>query len=159
MNIKLLLIVGLAFMAGLTVFSFLSPSADNAGKSVALTVQGDCELSTDSVCTALDNEGHKVSFSLSPRPVPLLKDVQVVATVQGLQHIRTAQVSIEGVNMYMGIQIIPLEIAAAAAESRLSGTMQLPICTSRIMEWKATLILQTADKVYRAAFPFTTTAS
>lgn len=159
MSYKFILPVGLAFIAGLIAFSLLFPA--NRSHAEVLTLSGDCNLSEQPVCEAGDSNVRKVSFSLSPRPVPLLKDVSVDATVRGITGIRTAQVNIEGINMYMGIQIIPLLVEpqiTAEQESRLSGTLQLPVCTSRIMEWQATLTIQTADKTYQAAFPFTTTA-
>lgn len=157
MNIKLLLITGLAFGAGLIGFSLFS--FDSGAAHSTLTLQSECNLSSDEVCVAQDQTGHRVSISLSPRPVPILKDVQVTAAVMGFEAIRTARISIEGLNMYMGIQIIPLQIAQNKdADIQLTGSLQLPICTSQMMEWQATLILQTENREYRAAFPFTTTS-
>lgn len=157
MNIKLLAITGLAFVFGIAVFSFLSPD-NGSGQVNRLSLQADCDLSNQPVCEARDNRGHAVSLSLSPRPVPILKDVEVSATTQGLQDIRTAQLVVEGVNMYMGIQVVPLTFdkAFVSETGHFSGILQLPICTSSTMEWKATLILQSENGEYQAAFPFTT---
>ncbi|PIE00354.1 MAG: hypothetical protein CSA79_04200 [Thiothrix nivea] len=159
MNPKFILAVGLAFVAGVVVFSALF--SINHSSVENLILQGDCNLSDHPLCEARGNHTYSVSLGLSPRPIPLLKDIEINATVQGLVDVRTAQVSIEGINMYMGIQIIPLAVETtdnAGQEVRLTGKMQLPVCTSSVMEWQATLRIQTENKTYQAAFPFTTTA-
>lgn len=156
MNLKLLAAAMVAFVVGIGVFSLLPLDSGGADASM-LTVQGECDLSHSS-CLAQDQSGHEVKFSLSPRPVPLLKAVAVDATVMGMDDLRVAQISVEGINMYMGIQIIPLTITSSdsASEQKLTGTLQLPVCTSRTMEWRVTLVLQTNTKEYQTAYPFTT---
>lgn len=156
MNLRLLTVTASAFVVGVGVFSLLS--FDSGGPDAnMLTVQGECDLS-HSPCLAQDQLGHEVSISLSPRPVLLLEDVAVGVAVRGMDHLRVAQISVEGLNMYMGIQIIPLTITSSdnVSEQKLTGILQLPVCTSRTMEWRATLVLQTATKEYQAAYPFTT---
>lgn len=156
MNIRLLAVAALAFAVGAGVFSVLSLGSDTP-EARLLAVQGECDLS-HSPCLARDQQGHEVSISLSPRPVPLLEEVAIAVTVRGMDKLRVAQLSIEGINMYMGIQIIPLTITNtdSASEQLLTGMLQLPVCTSRKMEWRATLSAQTADKRYQAAYSFTT---
>lgn len=156
MNIRLLAVAALAFTVGVGVFSVLSLDSDTP-ETRLLTVQGECDLS-HSPCLARDQQGHEVSVSLFPRPVPLLEEVTIAITVRGLDKLRVAQLSIEGLNMYMGVQIIPLTIinADSASEQQLTGILQLPVCTSRKMEWRATLSAQTGDNRYQAAYPFTT---
>lgn len=158
MNVRLLAIAALAFSVGIGAFSLFSLKSDEPEADL-LTVQGECDLS-HSPCLAQDQQGHQVSFSLSPRPVPLLEPVAIDVTVTGIDGLRVAQVSIEGLNMYMGIQIISLTLTSteSAMGQKLTGTLQLPVCTSRKMEWRATLTMQTGDKRYQAAYPFTTIA-
>ena len=156
MNLRLLVVTVLAFIVGVGAFSFLSLGSGGPDANI-LTVQGECDLSRSS-CTAQDQSGHEVNISLSPRPVPLLEDVAIDVAVTGMDRLRVAQISVEGLNMYMGIQIVPLTIISSdnASEQKLTGTLQLPVCTSRTMQWRATLVLQTSTKEYRAAYPFTT---
>lgn len=167
MNGRLLLAAALAFVVGVVAFSFIA--FDSAAPTAnLLEVQGDCDLSR-SPCTAKDQAGHAFYISLSPRPVPLLKEVSIAVLVKGLENIRTAQLSIEGLNMYMGVQIIPLTLqdghpsesshpSNKTSQHKLTGVLQLPICTSRKMDWQATLVVQTSTQKYTAAYPFTTVA-
>lgn len=159
MNRWLLLAAVLAFVAGAAAFSFI-PFDSGVSTANLLEVEGGCDLSR-SPCLAKDQAGHEVRISLSPRPVPLLEEVSVDVLVKGLDSVRTAQLSVEGLNMYMGVQIIPLSLQSSgshdnALEYKLTGVLQLPVCTSRKMDWRATLVVQTSARQYTAAYLFTT---
>nr|CAA6830752.1 MAG: Unknown protein [uncultured Thiotrichaceae bacterium] len=160
MNVRLLVAAVLAFSVGIAAFSLFSLSlSSDKPNSNFLTTQAGCDLSY-STCVAKDQHGHEVSISLSPRPVPILKDVAVEVSIQGMEAIRVAQISIEGLNMYMGVQIIPLTLTDTGnfSEQKLTGVLKLPVCTSQKMDWKAALVVQTNTKEYRADYPFTTIA-
>lgn len=158
---RLLAVLVFALIAGGAVYYLLPFSAGTEEPEAnVLVVQGECDLS-HTPCLAQDKLGHELSISLSPRPVPLLEAVLIEVTVKGMGSLRAAQASIEGLNMYMGIQLIPLVIGSAKRSSnpshqRLTGTLTLPVCTSRKMDWRMTLVLQTNTGQHRAVFPFTT---
>ncbi|PID34386.1 MAG: hypothetical protein CR976_00530 [Thiotrichales bacterium] len=156
MNYKLFTGIALAFVVGAGVSTVINMNVDEVTANL-LTVQDGCDLSSSS-CLAGDRLGHEVSVSLSPRPVPLLEDVAINVTVKGMDSLRVAQMSITGLNMYMGMQIIPLTLndVGNASEQKLTGILQLPVCTSRKMEWEATLVMQTEADMYRAVYSFTT---
>ncbi len=156
MNYKLFASIALAFVVGAGVSTVINMNVDEVTANL-LIVQDGCDLSNSS-CFARDRLGHEVSVSLSPRPVPLLEDVAINVTVKGMDDLRVAQMSITGLNMYMGMQIIPLTLSNVgnASEQKLTGVLQLPVCTSRKMEWEATLVMQTEADMYRAVYLFTT---
>ena len=122
-------------------------------KTNRLIVQMPCDLN-QSACQAADQQGHQIQFSLSPTPIPLMQNLTAQLMVKGWKDIQEAQVSIEGVNMYMGQQFTFLQ---PNATKQWHGNLMLPICSESNMQWQASVHIQSADKFYVATFPFMTT--
>ncbi len=117
-----------------------------------LDLQGDCALEKAS-CVAQDTVGHQVHIALSPHPITVLSDIQVQAQLQGFDVIQSAKITVEGVNMFMGYQYANLQ---AVSDNQWQGSFVLPICTSSVMHWRATLAISTQNGRYQADFPFKT---
>jgi len=119
----------------------------------SLTVADECALDKQA-CTAQGVNGEQLSLSLAPKPVPVLEDVRVtLQQLQGLGQLRQAEVSVEGVNMFMGYQSTALQ---AKPGQQWQGIFVLPICSSSVMQWQLSLDLQTSSGHYQAIFPFQT---
>ncbi|MEZ5477397.1 MAG: hypothetical protein R3E95_07925 [Thiolinea sp.] len=98
-----------------------------------------------------------------------MADVTVKARLRGFAPIRTAQLKIEGLNMYMGLQIIPLQFntstqpasntkEAGQQQQEFVGLLTLPVCSTRNMQWQASLEIAEEAQSYRSTFPFSTSA-
>ena len=111
-----------------------------------------CDLN-DSTCQ-IRHADIAVELSLLPQPVPLLKPIIIQGAVQGIAEIHRVHLEITGVNMDMGIQVVPLVIAPDS--DHLTGHFQLPVCSTKAMRWQAMLVIQTADGSYLFSFPFGT---
>jgi hypothetical protein len=117
-----------------------------------LTLQQPCDLHL-APCVAADNAGRSVRFQFTPAHIPLMKELTVQVDVNGIPVHHSAQVVVEGVNMFMGYQRAELRTETAAS---LTGTLVLPVCTLETMEWQATLAIETPDGKLQAVFPFVT---
>lgn len=131
-----------------------APATDDEAKlpQVQLRLQEPCNLH-EAACIASNGQGRSVTFSISPQAIPLMKDLQVSAEVSGVENIRSARVTVEGVNMFMGYQYVDMQ---PESSGKLNGKLILPVCSMEKMQWKATLELVTDTEKIIAAYPFDT---
>ena len=119
---------------------------------IDLNLQTPCDLHKAS-CTASDSAGHSVQFSIIPSTIPLMQELTLRVQVQQLPAVQTIGVKIDGLNMYMGYQYAKLE---AVDQHHYQGKLILPVCTEAHMQWQASVLINTPEQTYRAAFPFDT---
>ena len=117
-----------------------------------LTLQEPCLLH-EMPCIASDTAGHSVSFRISPNNILLMKELQVSAETSGIANIRSALLTVEGVNMFMGYQYADMW---PDSTGKLNGKLTLPVCSMEKMQWKATLELVTDSVVISSSYPFDT---
>ena len=117
-----------------------------------LSLQAPCDLHK-AACTATDQAGHRVQFSITPTTIPLMQELTLSVQVQQLPTVQTIGVKIDGLNMYMGYQYAKLE---AVDQHHYQGKLMLPVCTEAHMQWQASVLINTPEQTYRAAFPFDT---
>ncbi|MEJ2344648.1 MAG: hypothetical protein P8076_06350 [Gammaproteobacteria bacterium] len=98
-------------------------------------------------CAARLADGRGVILTLSPRPVVALQPMRVHVRLVGLRVSRVV-IDFTGVNMEMGFNRFVLKPDGAA----YAGQAILPVCTRSRMEWRAAVLVQSADGVL--AFPF-----
>jgi hypothetical protein len=122
--------------------------------SVAITLPLDktCDLQK-SACSVKLPDGGSVTLSIAPRPIPVLQPLQLEVTVGGA-HADKVEVDFSGVDMKMGFNRPQLQ---AQSNGRFSGQATLPICSVSSMAWRATVLLETGDKLVAAPFEFVTT--
>jgi hypothetical protein len=142
----------LAFFLGLGSMLIVF-SLKNNQEITVLQLQQPCDLHV-AACVAEDTAGHSIRFSLSPPTIPLMQALTATAELQGLGNVTSAQLTVEGVNMYMGYQYA--ELKASASTQALQGKFTLPVCSNEKMAWKATLTLNSPVNSVRAEFPFET---
>lgn len=150
MKIIILLLVALLGAA-----SFYLLSGYLSGQNWQTTVFKECQLDKQ-VCHLSLNSDQSIRLEISPRPIPLVKPLTVSVNLDGLPQVDFAQLEIEGVNMFMGLQIVPLK---AINQDRLTGEFSLPICSTQHMEWKATLVIRQGNQQYRHVVFFSTDKS
>lgn len=144
---------GFAFLLALIVaaggFWYWQTQSQQAAE---LSLQVPCDL-RKAACTASDSAGHSVQFSITPTTIPLMQELTLRVQVQQLPAVQTIGVKIDGLNMYMGYQYAKLE---AVDQHHYQGKLILPVCTEAHMQWQASVLINTPEQTYRAAFPFDT---
>ncbi|WP_018861021.1 MULTISPECIES: hypothetical protein [unclassified Thioalkalivibrio] len=116
-----------------------------------------CDLNAGS-CTAELAEGGTITLAISPRPVPMLSELQLQLVLdQQAQEVLgthdTLELDLAGVEMFMGYQRPTLE---HTGEGRYHGTTTLPICVTESMTWAATVMPAGAPDEAFAQFRFVT---
>lgn len=127
---------------GYKLSPLLLPKAD-------LFVQPDagCDLHR-APCTASLPGGGRISFSLSPRPIPVATPLDVEVALEGLEAERV-KVDFAGVEMSMGYNRPTLRAITA---QRHVGQATLPVCVTGRMLWQATVLVESGGQ--RIAVPF-----
>lgn len=127
---------------GYKLSPLLLPKAD-------LFVQPDpgCDLHR-AACTATLPEGGRLTFSLTPRPIPVAEplDVEVILEGPGAERVK---VDFAGVEMSMGYNRPALR---ALTPYRHAGQATLPVCVTGRMLWQATVLVESGAQ--RIAVPF-----
>jgi hypothetical protein len=96
-------------------------------------------------CSAILPGGGNLQLSISPRPIPLLKPLQVEVSLSGITP-HKVEIDFAGARMSMGPN--HTELAAGGTGSYV-GQTSLPVCVSGGMEWIATVIVET-DRMHIA---------
>jgi hypothetical protein len=134
-----LILVG---MVGYKLSPLLLPKAD-----VYLQPEPGCDLHQASCTTALP-AGGRLRFSLTPRPIPVTRALEVTVEFEGARADKVA-VDFAGVDMSMGYNRIALQ---AVDTQRHVGQTTLPVCVTGRMLWQATVLIETGRT--RIAVPF-----
>lgn len=146
-----LVLGGVLFVLAFAIGVFVQqPAPPDALPTLALNLQQPCDL-RQAACEASNSTGQRVRFRINPNTIPVMQELHVEVATEGVTNIRSARVTVEGVNMFMGYQLVDLQ---AIAGSLLSGKLILPICTQEKMQWKALLEINTDTTRLLASFPF-----
>ena len=116
-----------------------------------LELDQSCDLHNEACSLNLPNGG-RVSFSIEPRPIPLLQTIQLKVDVESIEA-STITVDFQGTTMNMGLNRFGLKSTGAGS---FQGTGALPVCIRNSMEWKAQVMIKTPDGVYIAPYTFVT---
>ena len=121
-------------------------------QEVLLRLEADrnCDLQK-SACTLKWSDG-VVSLSITPRPVPLVKPINISVQLERLK-VEAIAVDFKGTTMNMGPNNVKL---ANTQNGRWTGTGMLPVCIRNQMEWQADVYLQTDKGIIIAPFIFVT---
>lgn len=139
----------LALLLAGAIAQKLLPAPD---QTVALTLPLDkCDLQR-AACSFKLAGGGRVSFSIEPRPIPVLRPVKLSVTVQGADA-KNVEVDFTGVDMKMGYNRPQLQ---ALGGGRFDGEATLPICSTSSMAWRATVLVEVDGKRVAAPFEFVT---
>jgi hypothetical protein len=106
-----------------------------------------CDLHKQA-CHADIPGGGRIELSLTPHPIPVVKPLQVSATLSGITA-DSVEIDFAGVDMNMGLNRKTL---VAAGDGRYTAEAMIPVCMTGRMAWRATLVVETGRQ--RIAVPF-----
>lgn len=141
----------LALLAALGVVAWrlaplLTPQSD---RSLPLSL---CNPGQKPSCRVLLAESATMEFSLSPRPIPVLKPLQIEVRLDGIEA-RRIEVDFAGTEMKMGYNRPRLE---KGADGIFRGNASLPVCITGRMNWQATVLVETSKEHLAVPFQFET---
>jgi hypothetical protein len=144
LDAAILLALAVLGFAGYKLAPLLNPKTD-------LTLPlSSCDLAKQACIAALP-DGGQLEFSIEPRPIPSLKPLKLQATTKGIE-VRKIEVDLAGTDMKMGYNRPELQ----GSDGHFTGQANLPVCTTGIMEWDATVLVETGKAVIAVPFRFTT---
>lgn len=142
----LLLLITLGF-AGYHLAPLLKPKTD-----VVLPLS-DCDLNRHP-CRASLPDGSQIEFAIEPRPIAALRPLQLSLAVSG-GAVRKAEVDFAGAEMKMGYNRPALQRQSGdAGRFVFVGQASLPVCITGVMEWEATVLVDTGPTVIAVPFRF-----
>lgn len=136
----------LALLLGATVGVKLW-RAPGAKEDITAPLAAACNLHAGP-CTSTIPGGGTVTLAIEPRPVPVLRPLQVTVTVDGMEA-QGVVVDFSGTAMDMGENRPALK---RETDGTFRGQTVLPVCVTGSMEWQATV--QVATNRGRVAAPF-----
>lgn len=142
---SLAIVLALACLAALGYK--LAPRQPQNG--VATVDASACDLNAQA-CAAELPGGGRVELSIAPRPIPVLRPLQVNARLVGVAA-EAIEIDFTGVAMDMGENRLRL---VADGDGSFSGTAMLPVCVSGRMTWQATLLIAGSQRRIAARFRF-----
>lgn len=120
----------------------LMPKAD-----LTVTPPPGCDLHRQSCRVTLPG-GSVIVLSITPHPIPVVKPLQVNATLSGLAADKV-ELDFSGADMNMGYNRVTLQ---PSQPGRYAGQAMLPVCVTGRMEWVATLMVASGRE--HIAIPF-----
>jgi len=140
-----------ALVAALVVTVLVKSMLFAPPRFTALPLDETCSLS-DGVCAVSLPDGGRLEFTLAPRPVPLLKPLNLELRIAG-SSARAVEVDFTGVNLAMAFNRAHL---SADGAGRYDGQASLPLCSSGRMKWNATVRLEDGKRKIYVPFRFET---
>jgi hypothetical protein len=125
--------------------------AKGAGATLTAPIDSRCDLHTGP-CTSTIPGGGRIELSVAPRPIPLLRPININVRVNGLEA-RTVEVDFAGESMYMGFNRRPMQ---RQGDGSYTGSTVLPVCVTGSMAWLASVIVDTGKGKVVAPFRFIT---
>lgn len=153
---KLLQILGIqAGVIVLAVFAYLAYDADAvyewlSGDIVFGEAPAACDLHSQA-CEGTLGDGTKVTFSMSPRPIPVMQKIELMVQGDTIPY-QTLEVEIYGLNMNMGRYRYTL---TPDANGTYRGEGMIPSCVG-LMAWRANIIAEAPAARYGTYFTFET---
>ncbi len=140
------LILGVLLVASYKLKDILRPNI-----SVTAELDASCDLRKGSCTSELPNGG-KVSFTISPNDIQILKPLTLKLETEGVE-VSNVEVDFVGVGMEMGYNRSKL---TEVGKKKFIGKGLLPICVSTRMDWEARVLLQTDGGMVVVPFRFYT---
>ncbi len=142
-------LVAIALLLGIVVtanFFYATETAD----TIKIT-SNNCDLQKESCMVSL-TEHTNITFSINPKPIPLLKQLVFNAKLNGIEA-NELKVDIVGANMNMGVSSYKLK---KIDSGEFTGSGALGACVVHKMQWLAKVNIKTKKENYLVSFPFTT---
>lgn len=135
----------LAVMA--VIYFKVKPMLDEPTLLATAPVPTLCDLN-QTVCTSRLEGIGEIALALSPRPVPVLKPLEVRVESR-IDDVRSIALRVTGRNMNMGVNQFLLKPQGG---NGYRGEAMLPVCVRDRMEWLAEVVVETGHG--QLIFPF-----
>lgn len=142
-DVLLILALGVIAVLGYHYSPLLLPKAD-----LTLMPTEGCDLNRQACSARMPGDTGHVELSLSPRPLPVVKPLQVVATLNGIDASKV-ELDFSGVDMEMGYNRMTLK---PDGQGHFVGQAMIPVCVTGRMLWRATLMIEAERR--RIAVPY-----
>jgi len=103
-------------------------------------------------CTTVFPTGEKISLSMTPNSIPVLRPLVLNVTIEGIDA-SNIEVDFIGIDMDMGYNRSKLNKINAG---NFKGKVVIPACSHSRMEWEAQVLLHTSSGLIMAPFRFYT---
>lgn len=120
-----------------------------ADAGLAVDAAAGCDLNVRSCAVDLP-DGGRLEVAITPRPIPVVKPLQIEVRVTGASP-RQVELDFSGRSMDMGPNRSAL---VPAGDGIYRGNAMLPVCVTGRMDWRATLLVDTARGRTAAHFDF-----
>lgn len=142
-------------VAVVLVIGYLAWDADAiyewlSGDVVFGTTASDCDLHQEA-CTATLEDGSPVTFSITPRPIPVMEKLRFRVEADSIER-DTLKIEMYGLNMNMGRYSYTLK---RDADGAFVGDGMIPSCIAD-MQWRANIIDESPTKRSGTYFTFMT---
>lgn len=144
-------VIAFLVLAVLLTASYKLKDLLKPGVTTTVELNANCDLRKGKCISVLPGGG-KVSFSISPDNIPILRPLQLEVDVEGVA-VSGVEVDFIGLGMEMGYNRPSL---SAVTKTHFSGDTILPVCVRAKMDWEARVLLQTKKGVIMAPFRFYT---
>jgi hypothetical protein len=118
-------------------------------QTITAQVDTSCDLHLGA-CAASLPDGGRIELEITPRPIPLLRPLEIRAKITGMDA-RKVEIDFSGVSMNMGFN---RPVLAASGEQVFTGQATLPVCITGRMEWQASVMVNTGQAQIVAPFRF-----
>lgn len=145
-TIVAVLVLAIFLSAGYKFKDILKP-----GVAATAKLDASCDLRKGS-CTSELPGGGKLSFSITPNTIPILRPLKILVKVEGVEASHV-EVDFVGIGMDMGYNRAKLD---SKDKNNFEGKAILPVCTQSKMDWEARVLLHTDHGLIMAPFPFYT---
>jgi hypothetical protein len=136
-------------IACLAVVAYKLAPRQTADAGLVLDAPTGCDLNV-SRCAIDLPDGGRLELSVTPRPIPVVKPLQIEVRVSGTSA-RPVELDLSGRTMDMVPNRSPL---VPAGDGIYHGSAMLPVCVTGLMDWRATLSVSTARGRMAARFDF-----
>jgi len=141
-DVAIILALALVALAGYKFSPLLIPKAD-----LTLMPVAGCDLHRQA-CMAEVPGGGRIGLEIAPHPIPVVQPMHITMTLANLPADKV-EVDFAGETMNMGFNRVELK---PEAEGRYVGEATIPVCVTGRMTWKATVLVEGAQR--RIAVPF-----
>ena len=148
-------IIAVLVLAIFLVVSYKLKDILKPNAAVTVALDESCDLRAGACVSELPSGG-KVSLSISPNDIPILRPLALQVKTEGVV-VSNIEVDFIGIGMEMGYNRSKLEVDQEEAnKNQFSGKAVLPVCSRSKMDWEARVLLKTDDGLVMVPFRFFT---
>lgn len=144
-------IISVLVLAILLAVSYKLKDLLEPGVTATAVLDESCDL-RKGVCTSELPGGGKVTFSINPNDIPILRPLTLQVKTEGVD-VSNVEVDFIGIGMEMGYNRPKLGVVD---KTNFKGEAILPVCVRTKMDWEARVLLKIGDGLIMAPFRFYT---